>query len=413
LLAEGMSVDEVEAALDFSAYEDRFTGGNAYVKSHYDAWFEGPFRKAAMKALTGEPMVQIDPPEEAPFDDERWQIEAVESELVDYLGQKALKIKGGAAVLTDTDVRNGLIEFDIAVTEERGFAGIIFRVQDDSNFEHFYVRPHMSGNPDANQYTPVFDGVSGWQLYHGADYASPVEYRFDEWMHVKIIYAGSNADVYIDSDEPVLRVDDLKRDVAGGAIGVNSANFSTVHFANFKYTALADAYTFPHREAINEQSPDGIVTSWLVSDAFDSAVLDGANNLNPEMRGERAWTELWTEENGVANLARVQGLQQDKNTVFAAVTLNSDKVQSKEMLFGYSDAASVYLNGTLIYKGNNGYQSRDYRYLGTIGLFDSVVLPLVKGDNEVWIAVSEFFGGWGVMAEIPDRAGLSMREAHR
>ncbi len=131
------------------------------------------------------------------------------------------------------------------------------------------------------------------------------------------------------------------------------------------------------------------------------------------MRGERAWTELWTEENGVVNLARVQGLQQDKNTVFAAVALNSDKVQSKEMLFGYSDAASVYLNGTLIYRGNNGYQSRDYRYLGTIGLFDSVVLPLVEGDNEVWIAVSESFGGWGVMAEIPDREGLSMREAHR
>ncbi len=83
------------------------------------------------------------------------------------------------------------------------------------------------------------------------------------------------------------------------------------------------------------------------------------------------------------------------------------------MLFGYSDAASVYLNGSLIYRGNNGYQSRDYRYLGTIGLFDSVVLPLVEGDNEIWIAVSESFGGWGVMAKIPDREGLSMREARR
>jgi glyoxylase-like metal-dependent hydrolase (beta-lactamase superfamily II) len=413
LLAEGMSVDEVEAALDFSAFEERFTGGDAYIKSHYDAWFEGPFRKAAMKALTGEPMVQIDPPESVPFDDERWQIEAEESELVDHLGQAALRIKGGSAVLTDADVKNGLVEFDIAVSEERGFAGLVFRVQDDRNFEHFYIRPHQSGKPDANQYTPVFDDVSGWQLYYGEEYSAPVDYRFDEWMHVKIVYAGSKLAVYIDSDEPVLRVDDLKRDDASGAIGVNSANFSVVHFANFKYAALANAYEFPYRESAATQTPDGIVTSWLVSDAFDSAVLDGDNSLNSRLRGERTWTELWTEDNGVVNLARVQGLQQGKNTVFAAVALNSDKAQSREMVFGYSDAARVYLNGTLIYKGTNGYQSRDYRYLGTIGLFDSVVLPLEKGDNEVWIAVSESFGGWGVMAEIPDRDGLSLREARR
>jgi len=413
LLAKGLSVDDVEAALDFSAFEKRFTDDDAYVKIHYDAWFEGPFRKAAMKALTGEPMVQIDPPESVPFDDERWRITAAESELVDYLGNAALRIKGGTAVLTDADVSNGLIEFDIAVSEERGFAGLIFRVQDDHNFEHFYIRPHQSGNPDANQYTPVFDDVSGWQLYYGEKYAAPVSYRFDEWMHVKIIFAGSKLSVYIDSDEPVLRVDDLKRDDVSGAIGVHSANFSAVHFANFKFTALADAYEFPHRATAQEQPPQGLVTSWLVSDAFDSAVLDGANSLESELRGERTWTELWTEENGVVNLARVQGIQQGKNTVFAAVALNSDKAQSKELVFGYSDAARVYLNGTLIYKGTNDYQSRDYRYLGTIGLFDSVVLPLVKGDNEVWIAVSESFGGWGVMAEIPDREGLSMREAHR
>ena len=41
------------------------------------------------------------------------------------------------------------------------------------------------------------------------------------------------------------------------------------------------------------------------------------------------------------------------------------------------------------------------------------MLPLAAGDNELWIAVSEAFGGWGVMAEIPDRDGLTMREAHR
>lgn len=63
-------------------------------------------------------------------------------------------------------------------------------------------------------------------------------------------------------------------------------------------------------------------------------------------------------------------------------------------------------NGTLIYRGNNGYQSRDYRYLGTIGLFDTLALKLKGGDNELWIAVSEDFGGWGIMGRITDFEGV-------
>lgn len=62
-----------------------------------------------------------------------------------------------------------------------------------------------------------------------------------------------------------------------------------------------------------------------------------------------------------------------------------------------------------MYAGDNTYQSRDYRYLGTIGLFDTVVLPLVAGANEIVIAVTEAFGGWGVMAELDDLDGVSIR----
>ena len=51
-------------------------------------------------------------------------------------------------------------------------------------------------------------------------------------------------------------------------------------------------------------------------------------------------------------------------------------------------------------------RSRDYRYLGTIGLFDEVMLPLRDGDNELWLAVSESFGGWGVLARLPDENGI-------
>jgi glyoxylase-like metal-dependent hydrolase (beta-lactamase superfamily II) len=401
LLADGMSSEEVEEALDLSAFENRFTHGDEYVKSYYDAYFDAPFKAAAMKALTGEPMVAIEPPVSVQFDDERWEIDAVETELVDYLGQAALKIKGGSALLPDLDIKNGLVEFDIAVAEERGFAGLVFRVQDEGNYEHFYIRPHQSGNPDANQYTPVYNGVSAWQLYHGSEYAAPIEYRFNEWMHVKIVYAGKKADVYIDSDEPVLRINNLRRDELSGATGLHSGNFSSVHFANFKYTVLADAYALPSPEH-ESATHDGTVMKWQVSDAFDAGALEGVPQLTAAHTEGRMWTSLNAEESGITNLAQVQGIEQGKNTVFARVVLSAGELATKKLSFGYSDAANVYLNGTLIYAGDNTYQSRDYRHLGTIGLFDSVVLPLKLGENELWIAVAESFGGWGVQARIDD-----------
>jgi len=400
LLADGKSTDEAEAALDFSAFEDRFIHGSEYLKLYYDDYFEKPFRAAAMKALTGEPMVKIDPPEQIPLNDDRWQIDAAEHELVDYLGQQALKIKGGRAMLPDLDIENGLVEFDIAVSEERGFAGLVFRVQDDANFEHFYIRPHQSGNPDANQYTPVFNGVAAWQLYHGEGYGRPVEYRYDEWMHIKIIYAGSKAKVYINSDEPVLHVSDLKREISGGSVGLDASNFSSVHFANFKVTTLANAYAFPNDGNELRNVAKGTVTSWLVSDAFDSASLNGVTHLDDARKNDRSWSELSAEPTGITNLAQLHAIGEGRDTVFARLVLPSESATTKELALGYSDAASVFVNDTLVYSGNNGYLTRDYRYLGTIGLFDKVVVPLKAGDNEIWIAVSESFGGWGIMAEI-------------
>ncbi len=71
---------------------------------------------------------------------------------------------------------------------------------------------------------------------------------------------------------------------------------------------------------------------------------------------------------------------------------------------------AVYANGTLLYSGNNRYMSRDYRYLGTIGLFDTVNLPLEAGRNEIWIAVTESFGGWGIKAQFDDLDGIVVEE---
>jgi hypothetical protein len=53
--------------------------------------------------------------------------------------------------------------------------------------------------------------------------------------------------------------------------------------------------------------------------------------------------------------------------------------------------------------------SRDYRFLGTIGFYDKLFLPLKKGDNELWFVTSENFGGWGVKAKFENMEGILLK----
>ncbi|WP_262693564.1 MBL fold metallo-hydrolase [Kordiimonas aquimaris] len=63
LLAEGLSEDEAKEKLDFSAFENRFTGGDPYLKIFFEGWAKQPFSSAVFKALKGIPMVEIIPEE--------------------------------------------------------------------------------------------------------------------------------------------------------------------------------------------------------------------------------------------------------------------------------------------------------------------------------------------------------------
>ncbi|MEE8295892.1 MAG: family 16 glycoside hydrolase, partial [Sphingomonadales bacterium] len=172
--------------------------------------------------------------EEVPFSDDRWDItgEEFRVEMVD--GVEALFLQSGTAFLKDADFHNGIIEFDIMTNGGRGFSGAYFRFTDPGNGEDFYIRPHQSGNEDANQYTPVFNGLTGWQLYFGPSFSAPITYKVNEWMHIKIVINETRADVYIDSDEPVLHIAELKQANVAGWIGVDSG-FAPVHFANFSF----------------------------------------------------------------------------------------------------------------------------------------------------------------------------------
>ncbi len=148
--------------------------------------------------------------------------------------------------------------------------------------------------------------------------------------------------------------------------------------------------------------------SWEVSDGFPGDKLNDKMTLSNDDLARIKW-RIDSEQSGLANLARVQDPKKG-NTVFTRVEINSEKTQVKALKFGFSDSVKVYFNGQLIYSGSDVFSSRDYRFLGTIGHYDTLYLPLHPGKNELVMAVSEKFGGWGVQARFADMTGISLRK---
>jgi hypothetical protein len=210
-------------------------------------------------------------------------------------------------------------------------------------------------------------------------------------------------------EKPVLFVSEQKREIRAGRVGLSAGNFSAAHFSNFRFRA-GDEISLRGTAKAAEAAPAGTVMAWQVSNAIEGKSLEGKNVLTAADKGKLTWVKLTAEATGLTNLARVQGIEGEKDTVFARVVIQSESEQVKKFRFGFSDAVKVYYNDRVIYGGSDVYQSRDYRFLGTMGLYDEVYLPLKKGENEVWLAVTENFGGWGVKGLFEDMAGMRIRE---
>jgi hypothetical protein len=343
-----------------------------------------------------------------PFTSGQWVIEAQEKKIEEYAGKQSLFLKNGAAYLKDVAFTNGIIEFDINFGKERGFMGIMFRMADKANYEEFYLRSHQSGNPDAMQYTPVDNNLAAWQLYHGEGYSAAFPYTFDEWMHVKLVIAGDQGEVYINNNEnPVLFMHDLKREMKPGTIGVKTLG-ENGRYANFSFTRT-DNPALKGKAKGEETTEAGTITNWQISNTFDEKQLENKVVLTGVDAKGLSWQKLSTEKSGLANIATLAVLNEKQNTVFAKVIIESDKAQVKKFIFGFSDRVKVFVNNQLIYSGADEFRSRDYRFLGTMGYFDAVYLTLKKGKNELWLAVSEEMGGWGLKGKFENMEGIQVK----
>src|SRR5215469_6526347 len=169
-----------------------------------------------------------------PPDSPRWQMEG-QAKVVEYQGRKSILLDGGAAILNDFEMRDGVIDVDVATPAKRGFFGFDFRIDEKgASFEEVYLRQHESGLPDAMQYTPVLNTGRNWQIYNGPGFTGAVDIPRDAWFHLRLEVTGAQAKLYVkDLNKPALVMNDLKTGVQKGPVALAVLTGET-YFSNFR-----------------------------------------------------------------------------------------------------------------------------------------------------------------------------------
>ena len=347
-------------------------------------------------------------------DSPRWNLEG-QARSADYQGRKTLFLDGGAATLKDFEMRDGVIDVDVATPASRGFFGIQFRIAGD-NAEWVYLRQHKSGAPDAMQYTPVLNTGLNWQIYNGPGFTGAVEIPKDVWFHLRLEVAGAQAKFYVkDMEKPALVMNDLKTGVKKGQVALAVLTGAT-YFSNFEIRTTPDV-AWQRRPS---PMPAGTLSKWSVSPAYDALARNLERPLSASETAAIHWDEVEAESPGFVVLYRYRAAPHPRVTfandfskrlepqpgmkvLYARTTIDSEREQVKKLEIGYSDDVSVFLNGKILYRGRSAQNFRDPAFLGIVNPEnDAVYLPLEKGRNELMLAVSELGGGWGFICRLKE-----------
>jgi hypothetical protein len=311
---------------------------------------------------------------------------------------------------------DGVIDVDMAGTGARGFYNILFRTQANGDGEEVYLRPHKTGLDDAQQYSPMFQGVGAWQIYNGHGFTAAVDIPRDVWFHVRLVIAGAQAKFYVSNmDVPSLVINDLKSGIRTGGVG-----FAGVHISNVGIRRIPSAVWERHEP----EMPAATITKWNVSASMSALEHDLERPLSKAEADSMRWQEVTAEPPGFVVISRYRkapdltptfahdfskrlGPQKGMKLVYARTTIVSDRDQVKKLNIGYSDDVSVFLNDRILYRGRSAQRFRDPGFLGIVNPEnDAVYLPLKKGNNQLVLAVSELTGGWGFICRFDDMNGI-------
>jgi hypothetical protein len=302
----------------------------------------------------------------------------------------------GKAIVRNQNFTNGTIEVDIYANSKRSFAGIIFRMQDQT-MEEVYMRLHKSSQADAVQYTPIFKNETNWQLYR--EHQAMVSFKDSGWNTLRIEVENTSAEIFV-NDEKMLTVDHLKTNHSRGSIGLTA--LFTNRFSNFRVTNRDD--TVESQTEDNSVMDPNIISEWQISQAkpFNEEELDINNFSN------KKYMTATTEDSGLLPISKYLEKpssgnfeQNQEDYTIAYTTIHSDKRETKLFSFDYSDRIVVYLNGEPIFKGNNAFRAKGIQYMGHMDInTNKLYLPFNKGKNEIHCIVIDKANGWGIMAKL-------------
>jgi hypothetical protein len=152
------------------------------------------------------------------------------------------------AVIDGLEFANGVIEAEIAGAPApgapegaRGFVGIAFRLQNDTIYDAFYLRPTNGRADDQERRNHAVQYISHpdwpWARLRKdtpSKYESYVDLLPGVWTRIKIEVRGDRARLYVHGqDQPVLIVNDVKTGAQGkGGVALWLDGGTVAHFRN-------------------------------------------------------------------------------------------------------------------------------------------------------------------------------------
>jgi hypothetical protein len=345
-------------------------------------------------------------PIRVPMSADHWQTESGAFEKIQGMDAIALH-QGGFAIAKDVTLKDGTVEFDVQPMVMG--TGMIFRRQDDKNYEMFYFRPNgkCAEAPDCLQYAPEIHNILLWDVF--PQYQVPAPIHDGEWNHVKLVISGKRMNMYVNhSSTATLKVGRLEGDANDGAIGLSGPGY----FANFVVIPGATEGLSPEPEADPTANDTHIVRDWRLSAV--SELPAGKDPSYSEMPAASAdWKPISAELGGLIDITREYGLPLERpkrSMAWIKTTIDSDKAQTIHTSIGWVREVWVFVNGKQVYADKNLYmpasarKTPDGRLALTNGSFD---LPLNAGSNEVAIAVASNFYGLGVIWRLDSVEGVT------
>lgn len=372
------------------------------------AALDGAARTASAQAL------------DVPLTPARWAFSGDSSRFQTFLGRPSLRVGRGVAIARDIDFRNGTIEFDLAGDSLTPYLGVLFHARDKDDFEDIFFRIGASGTIESVQYAPCLNGENGWEIVHGPDANAAATLTRNQWMHVKLVLAGDTATIYLGADTaPVLIVPHLTTGFVSGGIGFWTGPFGRGgYFSNLRYTVDPS----PHAPPPHRELAAGTLADWDLSEEMDGATMHpgvlptlstidwehvhaepgkayhdkalGLVLINRYRRGANVGPPADSATGMELEDSIMGGHVTGTKVVLARAVIDSDRDRIRRLHFGYANGVVVYLNGRPLFFGANPFGLRD---LGGVmeRTGEALYLPLHKGRNEIVLAVTDYFAGWG------------------